>query len=586
AEANPDIAPQLRIDENGSQDPYVERLIEAFAYINARTRKKLDDDFPEIAEAMLGIVFPQYLAPFPSVAIAEFELDRTLVDLFEGYPVPRGSRVDTEEVDDEACRFRTCYDLRLLPIEVAEADWVLVQNAPRCAAAQDCDYALRIRLTTFGKGKPLGKVDFGLLRFYLAGRDVYANKVYELMLARTREIVVDGGEDARWSVDVRALTPGGFAPEDAVLPLDARTFRGHAMLAEYFALPEKFRFVDFDGFTGGRAAALDSTVDLYFFIPDVPEELHGNVNADMFRLNCTPIVNLFEKGAEPIYLDNTETTYPIIPDARRPEAFEIYSVDALSIAINEEAPEPVFPFYSTAHAREAEKRTRFFHARRRATGYVDGKYDPGTEIDLTLVDLRFSPTAVADSTLTARLTCLNRDLPGRLPYSSDRPRLRVPAGGPIGALVCLTKPTPTRRPPLEHANLWRLVSFLSLNQLTVTGDEDGAAALRESLQLFDHLASRDHANKVKSLVGVTARPTTDWLLVEGAGGFGRGTEVTVRFDQTRFADNGFFLFANVLEQYLASSCSINSFTKLVARSSENDDELHRWPPRAGRLRLI
>jgi type VI secretion system lysozyme-like protein len=125
AEANPKIAARLRLDANLSDDPHVARMIEAFAYLNARTRLKLEDDFPEITEAMLGVLYPHYLNPFPSLAIVQLALDRTQSELVAGQTIPRGTGIESEPSQSEGdpCRFRTCYDTTVWPFEIKGASF-------------------------------------------------------------------------------------------------------------------------------------------------------------------------------------------------------------------------------------------------------------------------------------------------------------------------------------------------------------------------------------------------------------------------------------------------------------------------------
>src|SRR6516162_10005843 len=76
AKKYPGVASRLELEPEKSEDPHVERLIEAFALLSARVRHKIDDEFPEITEALLGILYPHYLHPIPSMSIMQFELDR------------------------------------------------------------------------------------------------------------------------------------------------------------------------------------------------------------------------------------------------------------------------------------------------------------------------------------------------------------------------------------------------------------------------------------------------------------------------------------------------------------------------------
>ena len=121
AEAHPKIAGRLRLEADTAQDPHVERLIEAFALLNARTRLKLEDDFPEITDALLGVLYPHYLAPVPSMAIVQFHVDRGQGELTTGYTIAQGSPLETETIAGEPCRFRTCYPVTLWPLELTAA---------------------------------------------------------------------------------------------------------------------------------------------------------------------------------------------------------------------------------------------------------------------------------------------------------------------------------------------------------------------------------------------------------------------------------------------------------------------------------
>src|SRR5207249_7434987 len=118
--------------------------------------------------------------------------------------------------------------------------------------------------------------------------------------------------------------------------------------------------------------------------------------------------------------------------------------------------------------------------------------DYGSEVYLSLVDLEFSPNAPADGTLAVETTCLNRDLPHRLPFGGEQPRLAfTEPDALVGRLRCLTPPTPTLRPALKQGAMWRLISHLSLNHLSLEGGREGAEALREILKLYDFADSEE-----------------------------------------------------------------------------------------------
>ena len=108
----PEAAARLGIRRGGIEDPHAARLVEAFAYLTARIRAKLDDEFPELTDSFLNVLYPHYLAPVPPAAIVQFVLDRSQGELTTGYKIGKGAGVEISDPGRIACRFRTCYDTR------------------------------------------------------------------------------------------------------------------------------------------------------------------------------------------------------------------------------------------------------------------------------------------------------------------------------------------------------------------------------------------------------------------------------------------------------------------------------------------
>jgi type VI secretion system protein ImpG len=267
-------------------------------------------------------------------------------------------------------------------------------------------------------------------------------------------------------------------------------------------------------------------------------------------------------------------------------AHEVYSIDRVT-AVSPLGEEVEYaPFYSVRHAADAAAEKTFWYATRRPAGQGEGPVDRGTEVYLTLVDLGFRPSAPGGWTVTAETTCLNRDLPHRLPFGGDQPRLQLSeGGGPVGRLGCLTHPTGTARPPRKHGALWRLISHLTLNHLSLVDLDDQTHALREVLKLYDFADTDESHKMIDGIVDVRSRRVVGPVGSAAPGIFCRGVEVTIQFDEEQFSGSGLFLFAAVLERFLALYCSMNSFSKLVASTKERG-ELRRWPPRTGEQVLV
>jgi type VI secretion system protein ImpG len=184
-------------------------------------------------------------------------------------------------------------------------------------------------------------------------------------------------------------------------------------------------------------------------------------------------------------------------------------------------------------------------------------------------------------------TCLNRDLPHRLPFGGGQPALQLAGGmGPVGRITCLTAPTRTLRPAYGAGSRWRIVSHLSLGHESIAAGEGGAEALREILRLYNFSDSDDTRSMIEGVLDVDSRRVVGRVAGTSGGGICRGVEITLTFDQDRFSGSGLFLFASVLEEFLSLYASINSFTQLVARTRQRKEILRRWPPRSGGKPLL
>lgn len=587
AQAHPDVAAELRLGAKGAEDPYVERLIEAFAYLNARTRKKLDDDFPEVAAALLSILHPHYLSPIPSMAVAQFELDPSQGALVEGFSVPRGTALESEEVDGEPCEFRTAFDLVLRPLRVGEAGVVpaaRLENVHRCPGAT---IVIRMKLATFAAATPIQEAAPDALDFYVDGQAVDANELYALLFTQVLDVGVTWGATPRAPVWLGrgAIEAFGFDPDQAVLPADPRTLHAYRLLTEYFALPERFRFVRLRGFGGALREAAGNSAELHFHLRDMRPELHGRVQASTFRLGCTPIVNLFRRTADPFALSEKNWRHHVIPDARRTDALEVYSIESVSATRPDQRTIAIPPLFSAGHALREPRGELFWFASRREAGYREGRVDPATEVDLMFCDLESNRVAPEGWTIEATTTCLNRDLPARLTFGPDRPRIRSLGGGPLAPVRCLTPPTPTLRPSQRAGQLWRVISHLALNQLSLVEGAAGAAALRELLALYDFSPAPDRRARIRSIRSVRGQRHTTYV-TRGDAGLCRGVRATIELDEADNSDNGAFLFAAVLERFLGLYCSVNSFSQLVMRSTKHAEPVYEWLPRCGERQLL
>ncbi len=589
ARTHPKIAGRLRLGPDASEDPHVERLIQAFAYLNARTRFKLEDDFPEITDALLGVLYPHYRLPVPSMGIVQLELDPEQSELTTGPTIPARSMLETETIEGEPCRFQTCYPVTLWPVDVRQADLSPPPfQAPATPYSARSASVLRLVIACRSGAMSFPTLELGSLRFYLKGQPQHIYPFYEILFNNVLGVALAGSPEDPDPVLLgpECVRPVGFERDEGLLPYPARSFLGYRLLTEFFAFPEKFLFFDLAGWDRSRLERVGNQLEVYMYLSRASTDLEQNLSADTFRLGCTPILNLYRQRAEPIPLTQTEWEYRVVPDARRPLAHEVYSVDRVVAVSPEGETVEYLPFFETKHGGQ-DGPVHYWQASRRPTSEGEGQGDAGTEVYLSLVDSELKLTAPADWSLDVETTCFNRDLPARLPFGGDQPRVRLTEGNSLVSRVrCLTPPTPTLRPPLKRGALWRLISHLSLNHLSLTGPGQGPDALREILTLYDFAHSEESRAMITGIVGLESRRVIGRTRSPEGAAVCRGVEVTVTFNEKKFTGSGLYLFASVLERFLALYCSVNSFSKLTACVEGRKGELRRWPPRMGEKILL
>jgi type VI secretion system protein ImpG len=589
----PKVAARLQLEPTKCEDPHVERLLEGFAFLAARMHRRLDDDLPEISEALLDVLHPQHVRPVPSISLVELELDPDLGNQPGGLRVPRGSELRSRFVQGMPCRFRTCYDVTLWPVSIPAAEWTGADRVGGGARVGDAVGAVRVELRAF-EGVRLGQLGAGLdaLRLHLAGDAVVSDTLFELLANNCASVIVrDPDQPSRAPVVLGGdvVAPVGFAPDESLLPYPRRAFAGYSLLQELFVFPQKFLFVDVRGVAGAlRALGAGPRAELFFVVAPFEraerrQALELGLSEKTLRLGCTPVVNLFEQTAEPIMLTERQSEFVVVPDARRRLEVETWSVDeVIGITPGEGEPVMIEPLYGFRAGRSESPRGVYWHAQRRASGW---RTDRGTEVVLAFADLTGRPRAPDAQVASPRLTCFNGDLPSRLPFGVDeRGDFELVQGGPIRRITCLVKPTPVVQPALGKPLLWRLVSALSLNHLSLV--EDGHEALRELLRLHNVGDATAGERQIVGLVGVKSGPAYARVLGDQGLAFARGRRVELAFDEEQFPGGGMFLFASVLERFLALYATMNSFTQLAARSRQRKRVVREWAPRAGARVLL
>ena len=583
----PKIAAGLGLTAEVCEDPHVERLIESFALLTARVSKRLDDDYPELTHALFDVLYPHYLRPFPSCSIAQFVLDHDA--LSAPSLLPRGAVLKSHAVQGVSCSFRTVYDLPLLPVWLERAHYTAAPAAPSKAQIHP-QAGSRLSLHLKSALKRDGAPPQPRLRLYLHGDASLVAALRDAMLLKTVQAFVDAGQGRDWQMLERIpLQACGYDAHEALIDFPAASHPAYRLLAEHFAFPEKFNFIDLDLTPVLPQLAGGGELTLHFMLQGIAADssqsrLLETTTRHHVRTDCVPVINLFNKKAEPIRLTHTEVAYPVVADARRAYAYEVYSIDRVcqvKQSAHGDSLTEFKPFYSLHHGDSPDATAGYWLARRNPT---TARVSPGYETELTLVDLASSPTTPQVETLSLDLSCTNRDLPALISVGHAGGDLTLEGGSPAREIRLLRRPTRSLRFPMGRGTHWRLVSHLSLNHLSLV--QGGLPALKETLKLYDLAGTSASQRQIDGLVGLDYQPATLWMPGEPFASFVRGVEIRLSLDMDHFVGSSLHAFVRVLNHFFALYVHANSFVQLLVLDRRDGTQIMRCEPCNGDSILV
>jgi len=583
------------------RDPFVERLLEGFAFLSARVQLKLDSEFPRFTQSLLETVCPHYLAPTPSMAIAKFEPDSSEADLADGFLIPRGSSIFSvlSRSDETRCEYRTAHDLTLWPVRIKEVNYHTRELASfEIPSVSGVKAGIQIRIQSAG-GLAISELKLDSLVFHLVGTDEVPMRLYEQLIGESIAVVAQPAtRPVKWRKVLERKVPEpfcirrvGFEENQKLLPYEGRSFSGYRLLHEYFSFPQRFMFVEIAELGPAVQSCQESELDLIVLLRKEDHGLEGTINADNLALFCSPVINLFDKRADRIHVSDRSFEFHVVPDRTRPQDFEVYKVSNVTgYGAQSEQIREFRPFYSMKDLDEGGASEAAYYVVNRVPRAMSQRekrdnrrssYGGGV-VYVSLVDATCAPYDPQIKQLGVESLCTNRDLPLLMAVGHGRTDFTMEKAAPCTSIRCLGNPSSPKPSYAEGQTAWRVINHLSLNYLSLTDTDvhEGAAALREILRLYSHGEDLQIRKQVDGVRSVSCKPIVRRIDASGGLAFARGLEVTVVFDEAFFEGSGIFLLGAVLEQFFARYASVNSFTETVVRTLGRG-EVIRWPMRTG-----
>ncbi len=596
AQAFPKIAARLGMEGLEVTDPYVERLLEGFAFLAGRIQLKLDAEFPRFTQRLLEIVYPQFLAPTPSMLMARLDLELGDPALAAGATVPRGSVLTSRagKAGSTVCEFRTAHELKLWPLQITQAEYFThAADLPLAAMPEWRRYrsGLRLRLRATAD-LDFGKLALQDLRLHFTGVDDIAWRLHEMVCGHALGVLVQPAArgSGRWqTLDAGCVQPVGFGDDEALLPQSLRGFEGYRLLQEYFAFPQRFLFADIADLGPALRQIGGQEAELVILFSRNEPALHQAVDGTCVALNCVPAINLLERRCDRIHVTPQTHDHHVVPDRTRPQDFEVHSLlDVRGYGAGAGAEWNFLPFYGAFHT-EGSHHAAYYAVQRepRLMSGMQQRDGPrssylGTEVYISVVDAAEAPFSDELRQLGVRALCTNRDLPILMPTGSAEGDLTLSAPGPVRAIAVIKGPSRPLSALREGNVAWKLINQLSLNHLSLldTDSEQGAAALRQILRLYAPTGDAGAQRQVDGVRSVRMKPVVRRLPMPGPITFGRGVAIDIEIDDHAFEGGSAFLFGCVLERFVARHVSINGFTQLRVQSQQRG-EILAGAPRCG-----
>lgn len=593
-EEHPKVAGRLGLDTPTDADPYVERILEGSAFLSARVRLKIADQFPDFTQHLLNAVQPAYLAPTPSMCIVAMEPGEADPIPPEGYRIPRGSALHARFADQSGSMvtFRTGHAMTLYPLEVTACDYLATRAAvgPYAAAAGvNAQAGLRFRLGGIG-GASITQVSAESLPVYLDGAEHVPGELYRQCIGDAVAVIARDPDATAMDNWVRLPLPRqhGFSEDCALLPAERRAFRGYRLLSEYFACPERFLFVELTELARAFAGCQTRCEIVVLFSRAAPN-LAGSLTPANLKLFCTPAINLFEKQLDRVQIRDTDHEKQVMPDRTRPLDYEVWRIlEVKAHDLGEQEARPVAPLHAFGTLLYDWRSALFFVTRMVPRRLSTREQKRRRRTDYVGTDTWISVTSPGDPAgmrnlqeLSVRALVTNRELPELLRFGAQSSDFELDMGAPVKSIRVVRAPTRPRPPMGLGAAAWRVIGHLTPNYTSLAPEDDAdPSLLRDHLALYGRTEDPAVRRQIDGVLSVQSERVTRRIPGARRLAFGRGRRIRLQLDDAAFENARIFLFSAVVERFLAEFASINSFTECVFETKDMGVFV-QWPTRVG-----
>lgn len=567
AQKYPKIAQRLSLNQEQIEDPHIERLIQAFSLVSARIDKKLADSYSVFTRSLFEVMFPQYLRHFPACSVVSFEDIDKQKQLTQAHLIEKQTTLKSKSSKGVQCEFNTCYAVRLLPIELVNLEF---KTNPNPQLNFKANATLSFKFDMFNAAQTWMHTE--KLPIFLDAISHFPLQVLDCIFSLNTSFSI---KVAHQYIEIKnPFETIGFAESDALLPLDQHTHHSYRLLMEYFCFSEKFNYLNlnlnFLKLLKPEQHSFDLIVHFKLNLNDqVTIRNYSELSIANFKLFTTPIVNLFEKQAEPQKIDHKQIEYPLISDIHHPELFKVYSILNMHV-VREKIDKkqtyfPVLPFFSLSHY-DGEK-TQFFYSLNHI--HFKSRY---VEMGYSFISKNLEPHQIKSDFISTRLLCSNRELPHEALKQSNNV-LTLNDSHLARRAYVLKQPNLPYVFEQTDQEQWRLISLLSLNTLSLM-DGDVVSHVKELLELYNLPKSKENYLIINAIDTIEFSIIHKMVESKPFPAFVRGIKAILFIDVKVFRGHSLYIFSKLLSHVFNLKVQLNSFVDVHIFDSNTKQEVY------------
>lgn len=579
ADKYPKIAQRLSLNQEQIDDPHIERLIQAFSLIAARIDKKLADSYDIFTRSLFEVMFPQYLRHFPACSVVSFEDLNKQKQLTDVHIIPKGITLKSRSFKGVQCEFNTSAEVKLLPIQLESLSF---QTNPSAHIHLNQNATLNLKFELLNPAKNWLKNE--KLPIYLDAISNFPLQVLDHIFHKETSFSL------RINHKVVAIKNPfevmGFDENESLLPVDQHTHHAYRLLIEYFCFPEKFSYLnlnlDFLKLLKEENLSFEVQIHLKLNLNDQAIiRNYSELNVANFKLFTSPVVNLFEKQAEPQKINHKNLEYPLMTDAHHPEFYQVYSIVEMNL-IREKSNQdqvvyPILPFFAMSHYHGDD--IQFFYALNPTV--LQNQY---VETGYSIISKQLEPHSIKSDFVSCKLLCSNRELPHEALGQSNNV-LNLNDSTVARRALVLKRPTAPFQFEKNKNEQWRIISHLSLNTLALMKG-DAVSHIKELLELYNLPKSKENHLIIDAIKKIEFEITNKLVEAKPFPMFVRGVKVLMDVDVQVFRGHSLYIFSELISHIFNLKVQMNSFVDVFVRDLNTKQELYQCVQNVGGKKLL